>query len=218
MAESPQDEEVARYRSLLDQNPASLVFAALVEALRKRGAHEEALEVGRRGVDRHPEYVGGLLALAKVHYDLGKSTEALAFVDRILRQSPENLAALRLRGTIEQGRGNLAQATKLYKRILELYPKDTATQDLLRSLEERTAALRAPNSRDDDAEDIQLATMTLVELFAAQGYRKRAREACERILKAEPTREDVMRKLIELGERPPLPPGFGRRSGAEANE
>ncbi|MCA9772014.1 MAG: hypothetical protein KC466_06370, partial [Myxococcales bacterium] len=55
MAESPQDEEVARYRSLLDQNPASLVFAALVEALRKRGAHEEALEVGRRGVDRHPE-------------------------------------------------------------------------------------------------------------------------------------------------------------------
>ena len=205
MAPTAHDDEIARYQSLLDQKPDSLVFAALVESLRKKGRLEEALTVGRKGVSRHPDYVGGLLALSKVHYDLGKSSEALELVERILQHSPENLAALRLRGTVEQGRGNLAAATEIYTRILELYPKDLATQNLLRSLEERTAALKAPNSRDDDSEELRLATMTLVELFAAQGYKKRAREACERILAIEPTREDVMRKLIELGERP-LPP------------
>lgn len=47
--------------------------------------------------------------------------------------------------------------------------------------------------------------MTLVELFQKQGYRKRAREACRRILAQEPTRQDALKKLAELGERP-LPP------------
>lgn len=201
-ADPLRDEEVARYRAQLDQNPDSLVFAALVEALRKRGRLGEAVEAGREGVSRHPDYTAGLMALAKTLYEAGELAESLEMTTRILRAATDHVAGMRLKGMIEQAQGNLTAAARTYKRVLLVSPKDVAAQTLLQALEES----RAPQTAvEEDAEELQLATMTLVELFQKQGYRKRAREACQRILAQEPTRQDALQKLVELGERPPPP-------------
>lgn len=140
MHDASGDAEIDRYRAQLAQNPDSLVFAALVEALRKRGRLGEAVEAGRTGVERHPEYVAGLIALAKCLYDAGDFAESLSVAERILQTTPDHLTAMRLKGMLEQAQGNLLAAARTYKRILLVSPKDGATQALLESLE----ASRAP--------------------------------------------------------------------------
>jgi hypothetical protein len=57
------------------------------------------------------------------------------------------------------------------------------------------AAAEPVAPQDDKDEDAGFATMTMVEIYLAQGYRQQAIEALRRILDSEPERVDARQKL-----------------------
>lgn len=79
----------------VDEDPASLAFAALGEEYRRLGKLAEAVEACRAGLPRHPEYVSARVTLARALLELGDQEAARVEFERVIRQAPENLAAIR---------------------------------------------------------------------------------------------------------------------------
>lgn len=59
-------ESIEKYREILRRDPNSQVFAALADAYRELGMLADAEKTARHGVERHPSYVSGLVALGRV--------------------------------------------------------------------------------------------------------------------------------------------------------
>jgi hypothetical protein len=92
MADSPRIEELKR-RVQLD--PASIAFAALAEEYRRTGRYEEAIEVCRTGIQRHPSYISAHVTLGRALFEVGHYDDARRELEYVLSVAPENLAAIR---------------------------------------------------------------------------------------------------------------------------
>lgn len=92
MPDSPRIEELKR-RIRLD--PASIAFAALAEEYRRTGRYEEAIEICRRGLQRHASYISAHVTLGRALIETGRCDEARQELQYVLSVAPENLAAIR---------------------------------------------------------------------------------------------------------------------------
>ena len=92
-------------RRRVDADPTSIAFAALAEEYRRAGQYEEAVEVCRNGLVRHPAYLSARVTLGRALMELGRLDEAQQELDRVLGTAPENLAAIRALSEIQARRG-----------------------------------------------------------------------------------------------------------------
>jgi cellulose synthase operon protein C len=97
-------------RRRVDADPTSIAFAALAEEYRRLGQFQEAVNVCRRGLERHPAYLSAKVTLARALIELGQLDEAQRELDEVLRIAPENLAAIRARADVHHRRGFLPEA------------------------------------------------------------------------------------------------------------
>lgn len=70
------DLELDRLTVLWSAQPTSRCFAPLAEALRKRGALEQATAVATSGITSRPEYLPGRLVMARIYIDQGQLESA----------------------------------------------------------------------------------------------------------------------------------------------
>ena len=91
MADSPRLEELRRR---VERDPASIAFAALAEEYRRAGRFQEAIDVCRAGLRRHPVYLSARVTLGRVLLELGEFGEARRELQHVLQVAPDNLAAL----------------------------------------------------------------------------------------------------------------------------
>lgn len=82
-------------RRRVDDDPASLAFAALAEECRRQGQLQQAIDTCRAGLRHHPEYVSARVTLARALLDLGDQEAAKAEFEQVIRLAPENLAGIR---------------------------------------------------------------------------------------------------------------------------
>jgi Tfp pilus assembly protein PilF len=101
-------------------DPTSIAFAALAEEYRRAGRHQEAIEVCRAGLSRHPAYLSARVTLGRALIEAGALDEAKAELDRVLQAAPENLAAIRGLAEIHHRRGDISQAHEHYKSAMEI--------------------------------------------------------------------------------------------------
>src|SRR3954470_1307396 len=87
-------EYLRRYK----EDPTSRVFAPLAEAYRRLGRVDEAIAICREGLQHHPEFHGGRVALAKCFLEKKMLSEARQELEIVVKQVPENLLAQRLLG------------------------------------------------------------------------------------------------------------------------
>jgi tetratricopeptide (TPR) repeat protein len=92
MAENPRIEELRRR---VQSDPTSIAFAALAEEFRRVGRFDEAIEVCRTGLQRHPAYLSARVTLGRALTEVGDLDGAKAELETVLRTAPENLAAIR---------------------------------------------------------------------------------------------------------------------------
>src|SRR5262245_40905043 len=130
---------VERYQILLEKDPRSQVFAPLAEAYRKIGLLEEAFRICVRGVQFHPNFAGGRLALAKVLMDRENPKEALRELEKAIELSPENILAHQLMAELHLAEKNAKAALRSYKMVLFLAPLNERAQRAVRKLESLTA-------------------------------------------------------------------------------
>ncbi|HXH07532.1 MAG TPA: tetratricopeptide repeat protein [Vicinamibacterales bacterium] len=107
MPDNPRIEELRRR---VEADPNSIAFAALAEEYRRAGRLREAVELCRKGLERHPAYASARVTLGRALLELGQLEEAKAELERVLRITPENLAAIRALADIHaRSRGSLHQ-------------------------------------------------------------------------------------------------------------
>lgn len=116
--------EIKRYEDILGADPASYCFAPLAELYRKAGLLDEAIGTARKGIEIHPDYVGGYLALGRATFDKGEQAESRAALERVVRVTPDNLIAQKLLSRIYIDIGEIGLARKALETILALNPGD----------------------------------------------------------------------------------------------
>lgn len=104
--------ELNRLAVLRAEEPTSTCFAALAEALRKRGALDEAAAVAAAGVAARPEYLPGHIVMARIHADQHQWDAATTELQATLRLDPTHpLALLEVRDAAARQAGPVAPAS-----------------------------------------------------------------------------------------------------------
>lgn len=130
---------IEKYQSLLEKDPNSQVFAPLAEAYREMGMLQEARKTVTAGVQRHPQFVGGLVTYAKVMRDLGELAKALDVLKKATSLSSENILAHQLMAEVHLAQKNPKDALKSFKMVLFLNPNSKSAQKAVQKLESLTA-------------------------------------------------------------------------------
>lgn len=116
--------KIEEYQLILLKDPRSKVFAALAEAYRKMGLLEEALETSQKGLSHHPEYVSGLVAQAKILFEMQLYDQSIPLLNKALSLRQENILAYRLLAHCHLKQKNHLKALQCYKKLLVFSPND----------------------------------------------------------------------------------------------
>jgi tetratricopeptide (TPR) repeat protein len=108
MADFPRIEELKRR---VQQDPASIAFAALADEYRRAGLFNEAIETCRAGLLRHPAYLSARVTLGRALLETGHFDEAEIELEQVVRSAPENLAAIRALAEIHRRRGEIPETS-----------------------------------------------------------------------------------------------------------
>ena len=200
------DQKIEIFTARLAQDPYSRVFAPLADLLRLAGRFEDALELLDDGLGRHPEYLSALVIKGRTLLDAGHVDQARQVLASVLEQDPENFIVLRLVTEDARSRQAWEESIPLLEKLVVLDPDDERWPGALN--EARQFAAR---DLSDGPVDSSFATMTLVDIYLAQGYRDRALEALQQMASREPNREDIHRRIDELNSKgPAAPPVAGK--------
>ncbi len=116
--------EIKKYRAMLDENPASRVFATLAEVYRKQGMHDEAIGLCLKGLKYHPDYLSGRVVLGLAYFDKGMVKEASEELERVVSEKPDHLMATKVLGDVLLMNGDIERAKYYFERVLSLAPDD----------------------------------------------------------------------------------------------
>ena len=122
-SESTLSHLVVRYLDILERNPQSLVFAPLAESYRKLGLIDKALEILKKGIGRHPDYLMGHLNLAACHVDKNQNRLAYTILRPMTEIHKDNLKLQKLFARICVKLGLSKEALETYNHILFLQSK-----------------------------------------------------------------------------------------------
>jgi predicted regulator of Ras-like GTPase activity (Roadblock/LC7/MglB family) len=148
-------DDIRALSEVLARDPASLVFADLAEALRRRGDTAQALRVVSQGLRRHPDHMGGLDCLGRIHADRGELARAREAGGRVLAVAPTHPGALKGMAFAHFREGNAAAAAELLDRALAADPADEGAHRALETVRRARPAAPAeppaPSSRPPGA-------------------------------------------------------------------
>lgn len=202
--------EITELKKKLEENPDSLVFAPLADAYRKQGSLEEAFNVCKRGLAKHPTYTSARVVLGRIYQEKGSREEAAAEFKKVLEIDPENLMAHSLLGAIYIQKGDYQSAIEEYQKVLTLNPDDEETQGSLKQAIERAAGEQKsppPSKKETSVPEKKTpakestATLTIAELYLKQGHLDKAVEVYQELLANDPQNLMVRQKLSEVVER-----------------
>jgi tetratricopeptide (TPR) repeat protein len=140
MAKTPFHPLIYQYLKKFQEDPRSRVFAPLAEAYRKAGLVEQAIQVAREGLDIHPNFMGGRVALARALFDQKEYQQVIDELAPVVREVPDNCVAQRLLAESYLILGQLAQSLDAYKMLLYFNPSDSETARLVAELEAQAYA------------------------------------------------------------------------------
>lgn len=132
-------ETIEKYQNILAKDPTSKVFAPLAEAYREMGMLKEAATTVTLGVQRHPQFVSGLVTHARVMRDTGELDKALQSAQKASQLAPENILAHQLQAEIFLAQRKPKEALKAFKMVLFLNPQSATAQKGVKKLESLTA-------------------------------------------------------------------------------
>lgn len=139
----------------LQEDPTSRVFAPLAESYRRMGRVEEAIEMCQVGLEHHPDFHGGRVALAKCYLDKRRYQDAQQELEKVVHLAPENLLAQRLLGEAFLAQGNKSQALHAFKMALLLAPCDIGLTDKIHQIEKQLDSIGMSSSLDHSTSSAQ---------------------------------------------------------------
>ena len=206
------DSLIAGYEEKLRQNPNSLVFVQLADAMRKKGRFDEALDVLEQGLGKHPNLLSALIMTGRIHISRDRPADAIEVLKRAIGREPGNLTAHALLSQAYLATNSLREAIGEFQKILSLNPEDAAAQQALQTVLARmkkekaggtkpdtakAAAASSPAEKAAAAPALELPAYAAAEELLARGLFDEAAEAFQRILDSDPDNALARIKLQE---------------------
>jgi len=130
----PSDSQIRDYFQILKQDSKSRVFAALAEALIRRGRLTEAEDICRLGLEANPEFSDGHLAYARVLFYLFRYQEAFEEVKVALGLDKDNVEAYLIAAEIFLARSQHKACSEACLKVIDLDPENQEARKLLQRL------------------------------------------------------------------------------------
>lgn len=159
-----------RYYTRWQEDPSSLVFLPIAEFFLEYGMVSEAVAVCELGLSYHPQLVSGQLTLAKALMRKGQLSEARQLAMKVLHQIPNHFDAKAI-----------LEATLLEKRhaeVIEVKP--------------------LPSEEKKKPSTHSWQTVTMANIYAAQGHYQQAEAIYQAILEQEPTNSAAKQGLEKI--------------------
>lgn len=207
---------IRRFRDLHEQNPGARYFAPLADLLRQGGQHDEALRLLGEGLARHSGYLAGLVIQGRTLQEVGRRDEAEAVWQRVRRLDPDNILALEFLAGRALENEDWERAVPLLEHLCRLLPEDSpwcarleevgdqalrarAGTERVRAAAGDEATVPAAPAEPGSAAGGSFDTMTLVDIYLAQGYRDRALSVLQRMLPgAGRSRQEILERIRVL--------------------
>ena len=132
-------EDVRALSAQLAQDPQSLVFLRLAEALRRKGQLDQALRVALNGLERHPHLADAHDLYARVLTDKHDYERAFDEWDMALRIAPNHTGALKGLAFLYFKVGDLQQAESHLELAQRIEPDDPSIQQAVAMVRGGTA-------------------------------------------------------------------------------
>jgi predicted regulator of Ras-like GTPase activity (Roadblock/LC7/MglB family) len=133
------EERIAKCQKILEADPNSQIFAALADALRKKGNAPKALEICIRGIDKHPDYGSAYIVLAKIYLDQGNYADANRQLQKAITVGGRTRSVDVLEAEILIKLGQVNKARSILEKIYSSDPRNESVRNLLVSLDETPA-------------------------------------------------------------------------------
>lgn len=130
---------IEEYRKILDKDPSSKVFAPLAEALREQKQYAQAEYIAQYGIQRHPSFVGGYVAMGRILSDQSHFKRALPVLQKATSLDPQNILAWQLLANSYLQLDMTKEALKAYKMMLFLNPNSEKAKKAVQKLESFSA-------------------------------------------------------------------------------
>lgn len=137
--------EVEELKKKLAQNPDSLIFVPLADAYRKAGQLQEAIDVCKKGLEKHPTYMSARVVLGRIYGEKNMLDEAVVELQKVEKADVDNIMVHSMLGGVYLKKKMYAEAVSQFQRVLALNPDDTETQE---KLEEALAAKQEPAAKE----------------------------------------------------------------------
>ena len=133
--------EIEDLKKKLSQNPDSLIFVPLADAYRKSGMLQEAIDVCKAGLERHPTYTSARVVLGRIYSEKEQLDEAITELKLVEKSDIDNIMVHSMLGNVYIKKKMYAEAVEQFQRVLSLNPEDAETQD---KLQEALSAKQSP--------------------------------------------------------------------------
>ena len=114
------DARIEALRKRLQQDPGSIAFAQLAEEYRRAGRFNEAIDVCRAGLARHPGYLSARVTLGRALLEIGDIESAQRELSDVLRVAPDNLGAIRGIAEVHRKKGEIPEALAQFRSAFEM--------------------------------------------------------------------------------------------------
>lgn len=205
--------------------PKSRSFVPLCEQLLKEGFSEEAFRVAHEGVASFPGYVAGQVVLAKACHATNRISQAMMILRLALEAVPEQKAVWELLAQVYQQQGDYNKAAGIREEARTVGVVIGESKDVSLEAEQSIDPLSpallpvlelteadvvtggdvACADTDEDADTSQQTpfyTVTLAELYLAQGFPDKACTIYQELLKRDPQNHDLIARLAQLTGEP----------------
>lgn len=202
------DDRITDCRARYAQEPSSGVYVLLSDLLRETGEFEEAISILSDNAIIRPASLSARVVLGRTLLEAGRADDARPVLRQILETDADNTVVLRLLAEDARSRAAWAESVPYLMRLVELEPGDERWPA---ALEEARSFRDAPSTEDVGAQ-AGFATLTLVDIYLAQGYHARAVTALRQMVENDPGRADArdrleaLEKMVDLEPDVSLPP------------
>lgn len=146
------DQQPAYFREYLrryQEDPTSRIFAPLADAYRQMGKIDEAIQICEKGLEYHPNFPGGRVALARCYLEKKWYMEAKRELEKVVKEVPENLLAHKLLADTYYALKDYTSSLSAYKMAFLLSPNDIQIAEKIRSLEQGNPAGEAIQAQEN---------------------------------------------------------------------
>jgi len=139
----PYTSEIEKLEHRYNENPKGRNFAPLADAYRKAGQVDLAIDLCRKGLELHPDYISAYIVYGRCLIDKKDDPAAEAVFRKVLGLDPENVLALKILADVAGRTNRLDLEVEWLSKLLAVDPMNGDAAEALARAKGKAAALAA---------------------------------------------------------------------------